>query len=558
MTTLVDYLEGRVDLDALPPSLRDPKRWPEADQLELLRRVGVGPTESFVEYVDRITNGRIKWYQHARQLADVLQRVADGDLHRVIVSMPPRHGKTEIVSRLFSAYYLHRHPDRFVALTSYGAGLSYPISRSVRENFAEGGGELAHDAKSVKAWNTSAGGGLWATGIGGPATGKGFHLGVIDDPVKDAQEAESPAIQKRNRDWFDSVFTTREEPGGAIIVIMTRWNEADLVGYILDKENDAPEGWHIVRMEAIKETEPGDYDGDPNERPAYFDTCTFEPDPRELGAPLCARRYDLHKLRRLRLKVGPYFWEALYQQNPKPRQGNMLRRDWFEIVDALPLPAGWSPTPTPVESPNPLDNWRDRKRQDPDRGPRSAPTGPRVRFVRYWDKAGTEGGGAYTAGVLMAMLETKAPGFEGKTPVTVRQFFIVDVVMGQWEATRREAKIREVAIADRERWGRVVIGVEQEPGSGGLESADNTVRNLAGFTVVKDRPSGSKVLRADPLATQAGAGNVKMLRGDWNRRALDIFAGFPTGKYKDVVDAAAGAFALLTRGADKVGSKKYA
>jgi predicted phage terminase large subunit-like protein len=159
------------------------------------------------------------------------------------------------------------------------------------------------------------------------------------------------------------------------------------------------------------------------------------------------------------------------------------------------------------------------------------------RFVRYWDKAGTEGGkGARTAGVLVA-----------RTPD--RRFCIADVVKGRYNAHERERVILQTAHADRARWenqqgGELSIWVEQEPGSGGKESADNTIRNLAGFSIRAERVTGDKVTRAQPLAAQAEAGNVDMLEGAWNGEFLDEIEAFP-GALKDQVDGASGAFNKL-------------
>lgn len=488
----------------LPPSLRMPYRWPEADQLALVQGAGGAPL-AFRDFIRQVSP-RFRLYPHVDRLIAVLQQVADGERDRVMVFMPVRHGKSEVISRLFAAYYLYRHPQRFVGLTAYAAGLAHTLSRAARDNYRRAGGLTRPDADAVSHWETAAGGGLWAAGVGGPITGKGFHCGIIDDPVKNAEEAASEAVRARNNDWYDSTFTTREEPGAAIVVVQTRWHESDLAGYILEKEAVEPERWHIVRMEAIKETEPHVYEGDPAAAPAYYRTCSFEPDPRPLGAALAPARYDAAKLGRTRARIGPYFWNALYQQRPRPRAGGMFQRGWFDIVERLPAPP--------------------------------------LRFVRYWDKAGTEGAGAYTAGVLLA-----AHG--GAT-------YVVDLIMGRWGAAEREQVIRDAAAADRARYGDVQIVVEQEPGSGGKESAENTIRGLAGYRVLADRPSGDKALRAEPVAAQARIRNVKLVRGAWNTRFLDILTAFPTGTIKDPVDALSGAFAHLARSAGGMGVKKYA
>lgn len=237
-----------------------------------------------------------------------------------MVFMPPRHSKSETVSRLFTAYYLYRHPERWVGLCSYGAGLAYTLSRNARENYRSAGGALG--AEGVENWETDRGGGMWAAGVGGVATGKGFHLGVIDDPVKNAEEAQSETIRERHKDWYKSTFSTREEPNGTVIVIQTRWNEGDLSGWLLSQEqqdDEAPEHWHIVCMEAIKGTKSVDFPP----------TCTVEPDDREPGEALCPERYPVEKLQKVRHRIGSYFWGALYGQNPSPDEGGIFKRHWW-------------------------------------------------------------------------------------------------------------------------------------------------------------------------------------------------------------------------------------
>lgn len=416
----------------------------------------------------------------------MLQRVADGEINRLMVFMPPRHGKSETVSRLFSAYYLHRYPERWAAITSYAVELASVLSRSARDNYLAGGGALRNDADAVKHWETVKGGGLWATGVGGPATGKGFHLGIIDDPLKNSEEAASDTIREKQKDWYRSTFSTREEPGGAVVVIMTRWHEDDLAGWLLAHEagnDDEPERWHVVNMPAIA-------DQAPLRLPA---TCTVEEDDRPVGEALCIERYPLPKLREIERRLGSYFWNALFQQRPGPRDGEFFKREWFKIVRVLPA---------------------------------------RCRLVRYWDKAASEGKGAYSAGVLMAVSPDN-------------RYFVVDVVRGQWSAGQREAVILQTAQMDRLRYGEVITWTEQEPGSGGKESAENTVKNLAGFTAKAETVTGDKVLRAGPLAAQAEVGNVYLVAGEWNESYLAELAAFPNGKRKDQVDGSSGGFNKL-------------
>jgi predicted phage terminase large subunit-like protein len=152
--------------------------------------------------------------------------------------------------------------------------------------------------------------------------------------------------------------------------------------------------------------------------------------------------------------------------------------------------------------------------------------------VRYWDKAGTPGGGAFTAGVLMHKLKDGS-------------YVIQHVARGQWSALEREAKIKEYTQADRTLYPGVKIWIEQEPGSGGKESAEATIRNLAGYSVFADKVTGSKHVRAQPFAAQVQAGNVRLVAGSWVQPFRDECETWPNGKFDDQVDAAAGTFNKL-------------
>jgi predicted phage terminase large subunit-like protein len=166
-------------------------------------------------------------------------------------------------------------------------------------------------------------------------------------------------------------------------------------------------------------------------------------------------------------------------------------------------------------------------------------------MVRYWDKAGTAGGGAYTAGVLLAVHKNGT-------------FYAADVVRGQWSALERERVIRATADLDRQHLGRSVkIYLEQEPGSGGKESIEASLRNLAGFAAYGDRPTGNKDARLEPFAAQVEAGNVALKRGAWNRAFIDELCAVPTGQYRDQADAAAGAFNKLAKGSRRAGRSDY-
>lgn len=441
--------------------------------------------ESFRQWTET-AHPRFTWYRHCEVLGRVLEKVAEGELRRVMIFCPPRHGKSEQTSRLFTAYYLTRFPERWVGLASYGAEFATDLARNAKEFYLAGGGELRGDQRAAANWRTAKGGGLWSAGAGGSITGRGGNLLVIDDPLKNAEEAASETIRRRHQEWWQSTFRTRAEPDSAIVIIQTRWHTEDLSGWLLSREGgEATEGWHIVNLPAIAEG--------PSEIPA---TCTLELDWRNPGEALCPERYDLPALNALRGGTGPYYWSAMFQQRPAPRGGGMFERAWFEIIPATPQPV--------------------------------------AQRIRYWDKAGTAGGdGARTAGVLMAR--------------SGDSFTIESVVAGRWGATERERVISQTAQADKAAHGRVATWVEQEPGSGGKESAEATVRglSLAGFSAHAEPVRGDKALRAEPLAGAASVGNVRLKAGEWCEGFLSEIELFPMGALKDQVDAASGAFNKL-------------
>lgn len=434
-------------------------------------------------------NPRFKWHRFNLKLAGVLIRVANGELNRVMIFAPPRHGKSEELSRLFSAYYLSLFPDRWVGINSYAADLAYTLSRSARANYLSTGNEVRDSAAAVKHWETTEGGGLWAAGVGGPITGKGFHLGIIDDPLKNAEEAASETVNQSQRDWYSSTFYTREEPGGAIVIMMTRWNQLDLCGWLLSQEaeEEEPERWHVVSFEAVKED-------DPIEVPP---TCTLEADDREVGEALCPERYSLEKLKKIGKRIGNYFWNALYRQRPTPREGGMFKLSQLPIVDASPVEA---------------------------------------KRVRYWDLGGSDSTKAdYSVGCLMA----EKDGI----------YYIEDVHRGQWSPAERNAQIRSTAEEDEKRLGegKVALWIEKVPGLA-VEAIDNLVRYLAGYAVRTEMAKSDKVTRADPLASQCEAGNVRIVKGAWNVSFRNELTAFPHGPKDDQVDAATGAFSKLAAG----------
>lgn len=269
-----------------------------------------------------------QFFRHTQVLVDALQKVADGEIKRLLVQMPPRHGKSYTTSQLFPAYHAFRFPERWVGITTYGSELSFQFSRMARGFFQEAGGQINPESAAVANWQTRYGGGVWATGVGGPLTGRGCHLGLIDDPLRNNEDADSQTIRDKQRDWYGATFYTRLEPGGALVVVQTRWHLDDLTGWLLEQERAGAtqEKWHIICFEAIRTDE--DFKVPPG--------CTLEADWREEGEALCPERYPIDTLENIKRQLGLRFYQALYQQSPTPAEGALFRRSAWGYYDELP------------------------------------------------------------------------------------------------------------------------------------------------------------------------------------------------------------------------------
>jgi len=291
-----------------------------AAELELRKRERM----TFVEYVNRAFPQYV-WHEHNKRIADVLERIVRGEVKRAMFFVPPRHGKSDAISRSFPGYFLRKNLTKWVGLASYSATLAQSLSRDARDRYIESGREVRDDVSGTAEWMTQKNGGLWAQGVGGSITGKGFDLGIIDDPISNAEEALSQNQRNKVWEWWQSVFYTRQHPGAAIILIMTRWHEDDLAGRLLSQESKQPEHWHIVNFEAIKEQAP---------TIAIPETCTLEPDWRKTGEALSPAQYDVDALMRTKGQLGSMFWNALYRQSPVSLGGDIWKSEWFKVYDA--------------------------------------------------------------------------------------------------------------------------------------------------------------------------------------------------------------------------------
>lgn len=250
--------------------------------------------------------------QHHAQIADALEEVERGENDRLMIFMPPRHGKSELASKRFPAWCLGRDPRRQIIAASYNSDLADDFGRNVRNIVAQPEfGQvfpkvtLAPDSKAAGRMNTNYGGAYVAAGVGTAVTGRGAHIALIDDPFKDRAEADSERRRELVWDWYRSTLYTRLMPGGAIVLIQTRWHEDDLAGRILEQEGDQ---WKVLELPALNEA----------------------------GEALWPEWYPVEALDRIRKAIGAREWSALYQQKPQPDDGTYFRREWLGEWKELP------------------------------------------------------------------------------------------------------------------------------------------------------------------------------------------------------------------------------
>lgn len=439
-------------------------------QLELERRAA---SRDLIAYAQLSWDG-YRPAGHHRLIADALQRVADGETRRLMLFVPPRHGKSMLASEYFPAQYLGRWPDRDVIAATYAQGLADDFGRKVR-NLLTGtvhqavfpGCKLAGDSRAADRLHTSEGGAYYAVGAGGPITGRGAHLLVIDDPIKGREDADSELMRQRLKDWYTSVARTRLMPGGAIVVIQTRWHEDDLAGWLLREHTH--EQWETINLPAL--AEPGDALG------------------RAEGEPLWPEAYSLDDLQALRQSVGPRDWAALYQQRPSAAEGAIFKREHWQYY----RPTEFSPLAM-VES---LGCHH---------------------VCQAWDTAfKTKSSNDYSACVTLG--------------VTPSRYYVLDV----WRDRCEFPDLKRALIAQQAKWRAHSVVIEDTAAGQSLLQELRRDTRLPLIPVQADR---DKMTRAYVVTPTHEAGLVYLPEGEpWVSDFVDELAGFPTAPHDDQVDA---------------------
>jgi predicted phage terminase large subunit-like protein len=423
---------------------------------------------------------------HHKMILEEVERCFLKDTGRLMIFMPPGSAKSTYASVVSPAYLMGKYAKTRCGLFSYADSLALKMGRRTRSIINQKRYQRTFDtalsnesaaANNFVLENRSE---YMATGILGAATGNRFEILFIDDPVKGREQADSDTIREKTWDAYNDDLKTRLVPGGSVVIIMTRWHEDDLAGRIL------PDGW---------DGESGDIpckDGNVWRVLCIQAQCENDSDPlgRERGEMLWPEWFTEKHWAQFRPNART--WGSLCQQLPKPKAGNLFKPDKIEIIEALP--AG------------------------------------RIKWVRGWDLAATENGGAYTVGAMLGIHQ------ESQRPV------IAGIERAQKGPGNRDEWIKGIVVGD----GRLIKqDFPQDPGAAGNAVIEYIVKKLKGYPVVWGPESGDKEQRAEPFAAEVNVGNVMMVRGDWNKVLTDEMRAFPNGTYKDQVDALSRAYTRL-------------
>jgi len=438
------------------------------------------------------------------ELEKIAQRVANRQsrLYDLVINVPPGSTKTITCSIMLPAWCWTKWFSMRFICASYSSALSMESAEYCRDlirsnQFQELYPEIDikedKDTKSNfkiikriggvpgRVKQSLTGGSRYSTSVGGTLTGFHGDILIVDDPLNPTQAVSDVQLENANR-WCEQTLSTRKTDKAITptIYIMQRLHQDDPSGHLLAKQKENIR--HICLPGEIR-----NYGKqlNPPELKKFYKNEMLDPN-----------RLSWKVLEDLEADLGQYGYAGQIGQDPTPPGGGMFKVDHFIITSNVPKP-------------NEI-----------------------IQTVRYWDKAGTDKAGAYTAGVKMSKL-------------TGGRYFVWDLKRGRWASHERESIIRSVAESDGI---DVEVFVEQEPGSGGKESAEGTIRNLDGFVIRADKPTGSegnKVRRADPYSVQVNNGAFQLLKGDWNHDFIEEHRFFPYSTYKDQVDCSSGAYNKL-------------
>lgn len=427
---------------------------------------------------------------HIKYIANLLQNVERGELRRLCVSVPVRSGKSVLCSQVFPAFYLGRHPDEPVVLASHAESLAVMHSRVAR-NIVENASEwpfpnvqMSSDSSSVQRWNLTQGGGMYAIGVGGSVTGRGYRLGLVDDPIHDAlSQSERDAAWA----WFTEVFVPRADPGAAIIVVAARFASDDLVGRIAESEHASE--WEFVTLPAI--AGPNDALG------------------REEGQAIWPARMSLAELNERKALMGAKAFSAQFQQDPLPEGGLMFKTEWLSYTYTT-LPTARIDDPSLGETLvhsrvfNPF----------PERRPILQPV-----VVQWLDSASKTGVHNDRSAIATVISDGVS-------------FFVADV----WADRVEYTDLKRIVVAQYDKWRPSRIFVEDASSGSDIISE---LRRSTSLPIVDKKPGSSKKeARIEATTGIFEAGKVLFPdRASWREDVLNEFRRFPNSRFDDACES---------------------
>jgi len=451
---------------------------------ELHRRESRIKLSSFITY--NKSDYDLQWFHQL--ICDKLDALLDGSLgkKKLMIFVPPQHGKSEISSRQFPAYILGKHPTTKIALCSYSSDLASGFNRNIQQIIDTPEYESVFPDTRLNSTNVSTDisrgvlrnsnifeivkhrGFLKSVGVGGGLTGTPVDLGIIDDPFKDRQEARSQTIRNKVWSWYEDVFSSRLHNDSIQLLLFTRWHEDDLAGRLLERE---AEEWEVVAIPCLKEeTKP-------------LEEAVEINDPRKIDEALWEEKHSAKRIKKVR-QFSPVTFNSLYQQRPTAQEGNMLKRDWFEIITSF----------------NPAN----------------------YKFEIYIDGAYTNKTNNDPTAILYIAYNRNEIIIINSTTVRMELFELLEYF----------PKYCEVQNFDK-RTGRVWI----EPKASGKSL--RSMFQKTGFNAIEipnKQVSAGKISRVEDSAPSCQGGKVKVMKGAWNNAFFDEVAGFPNAKHDDQVD----------------------
>lgn len=448
---------------------------------------------------NHLTKGKWNKARHLRKISDALVEASYGglppDCRGLIVSVPPRHGKSELISHWFPVWFLEHFPDKRIMLASYEGNFARMWGAKVRDSIMNNRPKhraMIHRGSNASSgeWRTIQGGGMISVGAGGSQTGRGADVLLVDDPIKDNTQADSAAWRRRLWGWWETTASTRLEPGGFAVICMTRWHSDDLVGRLLRDMEKGGAQFKVMTFPAICEVERDDIG-------------------RVKGEPLWPERYGIDFFeQRQRYKRS---WNALYRQQPSDDAGNVFKDTWWKF-------------------------WRPRLLSDPEDHRDALPTSF-DRVIASWDCS--------FKGVAQkkSKAEDDASGLSwvvgtvwGKKGADV---YLLDLVRGHWGFSDTIAQIK----AQKAKWpGVQEIFVEDK--ANGPAIIDTLAQQIPG--VVPAQVEGDKVARAHAVTFAIESGNVWLPEhSEWIDAYLSEVSTFPYGTADDQVDSTTQALSKL-------------